>query len=191
MIPEWNHSGLIPAIHPEDSGTGRNRSPYHVDLWDVVHKFCFSLDRCRILLGFLNYRTELHKVGLTEGFQWLDGSFMENIELRDYRSPNDIDVVTYFALPSTYTQGDIYNANPNLFDHKFVKNAFKVDGYYIELCNTVSPAFVRNISYWYSIWSHTREEQWKGFIEVDLFSEKEDEIILFLKKKVEEGEIDD
>ena len=42
-----------------------------------------------LLQGFLNYRKKLHELGLVQGVQWLDGSFVENIEVLESRAPND------------------------------------------------------------------------------------------------------
>ncbi|MHC8285792.1 DUF6932 family protein [Pseudomonas sp. XS1P51] len=94
MIPEWNPEGLLPPIN-EQNPAGMDRSPYEVDLLAFVERFATSLDRCVILEGYLSHRSELHKIGMAEGFQWLNGSFTEHIELTDQRAPRDIDVVTF------------------------------------------------------------------------------------------------
>ncbi|WP_414651656.1 DUF6932 family protein [Hafnia paralvei] len=42
-------------------------------------------------------------MGLAEGFQWVDGSFTENIELIERRTPNDVDVVTFSLFKMVMT----------------------------------------------------------------------------------------
>ena len=47
---------------------------------------------------------------------------------------------------------------------------------------------VRQVSYWYSLWSHQRETfAWKGFIQLDLAPGADESIEDILKKK--EGEL--
>lgn len=79
MIPAWNMAGVIPPIRPGQPGESLDRSPYIASLTTVVDRFALSPERLKILNGLLNYRSALHALGLTNGFQWLDGSFMENI----------------------------------------------------------------------------------------------------------------
>jgi hypothetical protein len=61
---------------------------------DVVLRFGNSPERIAILDGLLSYRLALTTAGMVDGFQWLDGSFTEDVETLQRRSPNDIDVVT-------------------------------------------------------------------------------------------------
>lgn len=96
MIPNWNISGLIPPIRPGQPGHSPERSPYRIGLMDIVNKFSETPERRNILSGLLRYRQALHDLGMINGFQWLDGSFMENVETTQSRHPNDIDVVTFF-----------------------------------------------------------------------------------------------
>ena len=63
-------------IDPEGP-TSVARSPYPVPLKDLILRFATSPEKKAILIGFLKYRAILHQFGATEGFQWLDGSFMK------------------------------------------------------------------------------------------------------------------
>lgn len=186
MIPNWDTSGLIPPIKPDEPGHSKKRSPYHIDdLWEFVQRFSFSHDRCKILLGFFKYRHELHKLGITQGVHWLDGSFMEDIELIENRSPNDLDVFTCFYLPKNVTQNELLEPNIELFcNNDYLKETFLVDGYYMPLDGSLEMWHANYIAYWYSLWSHTREGKWKGFIEIDLFSKDDEDIIHFLEDKL-------
>ncbi|WP_426763559.1 DUF6932 family protein [Hafnia paralvei] len=42
-------------------------------------------------------------MGLAEGFQWVDGSFTENVELIERRTPNDVDVVIFSLFKMVMT----------------------------------------------------------------------------------------
>ncbi|QXQ21657.1 hypothetical protein I7845_17240 [Pseudomonas tolaasii] len=110
-------------------------------------------------------------MGMVDGFQWLDGSFTENIELIERRAPRDIDVVTF-----TFEGDDFYDdlvpddlrlLGGTKADKDYVKQQFKVDFYVQSLCDTPD-VLVEMTSYWYSMWAHRRSKQWKGFLRVDL-----------------------
>jgi len=135
---------------------------------EVVRNFGTSKDRRAILAGLLEYRQELYSLSVLSGFQWLDGSFMENIEVLDNRSPNDVDVVTFFSLPAGVTQADLFSQAHHLFHVKTSKARFRVDGYPMILSQAMEEYNVHMVAYWYSMWSHTRKSRWKGFVRVNL-----------------------
>lgn len=168
MIPEWNMQGVLPPIRPGSQGHEPDRSPYQVPLVSVVERFAKTAERIQIIEGFLKYRQELYDVGINSGFQWLDGSFMEQIEQLESRSPNDVDVVTFFHLPPGLDQRQLAQQHGNLFQTKETKSRFHVDGYPFILGEPTSSHNVKVVSYWYSMWSHRRSGLWKGFIQVDL-----------------------
>lgn len=172
-IPAWNAQGVIPPIDAQRPNA-IERSPYPVALTEFILRFSTSGVRCDILRGFLSYRTALHAVGLTQGFQWIDGSFLESIETIEGRQPKDVDVVTFYRLPPGRTQADVYAANPNLFpvdtaSQERLKNSFKVDAYMVDL-GSASESLVDRARYWYSMWSHRRDYTWKGYVQIDLAS---------------------
>jgi len=168
MIPPWNMEGLIPPIRPNSSGTSPERSPYRITATALVEQFGISSDRLDLLQGFLDYRQALYAAGLVQGFQWIDGSFMEDVENHEGRSPNDTDVVTYFYLPEGETQKSLDMAATELFDRECVKLKYKVDSYYVSLGYPLQEYRVRMITYWYSMWSHSRTNTWKGFAQINL-----------------------
>lgn len=168
MIPVWNMAGVLPPVRPGMPGHSPDRSPYVSALVDVIESFSTSADRIAILQGFLALRARLHAIGLVSGFQWIDGSFLEQIEVLASRSPADIDVVTYFDLPAGDTEADVVAKHPILFDHSHVKIAFHVDHYPAVLGKPMDASQIRQISYWYSMWSHRRDGLWKGFVQVSL-----------------------
>lgn len=122
-------------------------------------------ERVKIMEGFLKYRAALHGLGLVRGFQWLDGSMLENIEILEQRVPKDVDVVTFYHLPAGKTQTDIMTAGMPLLVN--TKDQYKVDAYMVEL-GSPAETLVERSRYWYSMWSHRRNGLWKGYIEVDL-----------------------
>ena len=150
----------MPPIRPGAGSTSADRAPYRVSLLEFVERFAVSPTRASILQGFLNYRAALHAAGIIVGFQWIGGSFVEEIETLEGRAPNDMDVVTFCAAPT-----DDYT---HLFTPDITKEAFRIDA---QLCRTDLPFTsdrVRWITYWYSLLAHRRSQLWKGFAEVDL-----------------------
>ena len=44
----------------------------------------------------------LSQFGFSDGMQFIDGSFVENVELRESKDPNDIDVFSFLVRPANY-----------------------------------------------------------------------------------------
>lgn len=166
-IPSWTAAGVLPPFNPA-SPTNSDRSPYEVGLTDLVLHFNTSAQRSAILGGLLDFRAALHAVGLVKGFQWLDGSFLEEIEKTENRSPNDLDIVTFYHLPQGQTQQSLLAASAQLFTPANNKSAYRVDAYFVQLDSGAPGALVRHSAYWYSLWSHRRDERWKGFLQIGL-----------------------
>ncbi len=175
-IPQWNVDGVIPPVNVNDP-TSNDRSPYSVPLNDFMLRFGTTQSRLDILGGLIEFRSALHNVGLVQGFQWIDGSFLENIEETEKRNPNDIDLVTFFHLPEGKTQESLFKTAPDLFNHRNVKEIFHADTYFVCL-NSASPDMLIDMAtYWYSLWSHRRNGLWKGFIRIDL-SNNDDQVAI-------------
>lgn len=165
-IPAWTPDGVLPPINTAQP-VSVDRSPYVVSLTDYVLRFSDTGERRAVLSGFLEYRAALHAAGLVDGFQWLDGSFLERVELLENRALNDLDVVTFYQLPAGKTQSEVLAAAPALFDHGRLKTQYRVDAYIVDL--GMKPERLTRLSaYWYSMWSHRRNQLWKGFVQVDL-----------------------
>jgi hypothetical protein len=165
-IPAWTADGVLPPINASQP-VSPERSPYVVSLTDYVLRFSETPERRTVLDGFLRYRAGLHAAGLVQGFQWLDGSFLEHVERLERRGPNDVDVVTFYRLPPGISQAQLAMKHVTLLDHGSVKAAYRVDGYLVHL-GMDAERLTRQSAYWYSVWSHRRNQLWKGFVQVDL-----------------------
>ena len=166
-IPDWDEEGVIPPMDRRDP-VSFNRSPYRVSLIDVITRFGSTPVRRELLSGLLNFRAEIHRAGLTRGFQWIDGSFVEDVESSRGRAPADIDAVTFFYIPDGHTRESLALAFPNIFATTATKADFRVDSYFVGLNQTDAERIVGRAAYWYGLWGHTRRGLWKGFVEVDL-----------------------
>ena len=60
---------------------------------------------------------------------------------------------------------------PGLFKRSDLKRDYSVDAYYVQLNQTTSEEIVSESTYWYSLWSHTRDGRWKGYLRIDLADE--------------------
>lgn len=117
-----------------------------------------------ILLGLLDFRAALHRLGVQEGFQWIDGSFLENIEQLEGRAPRDIDVVTFVPSMASIPE----NEQAAELDHATLKTRFHVDAYFVETDELSAELLVGISAYWYSVWSHRRTNLWKGYLQISL-----------------------
>jgi hypothetical protein len=162
-IPAWNSHGVLPPIDPADP-VGFSRSPYRVSLADLVLRFNFSPARREILTGLLDFRAELHRHGLVTGFQWLNGSFLEDVEQLETRSPGDVDVVTFVPTMAFLSDEEIVAD----LDHGRLKGIFRVDAYFVVADELEWDGMIQWATYWYSMWSHRRTQVWKGYLRIDL-----------------------
>lgn len=179
MIPTHTHSGVLPPFlpgaTPAESGS---MAPYRVRLLDAAKRFAINNERIEILRGLLAYRKELHLLGITSGFQWIDGSFVEDCEKNRGRPPKDIDVITFSVRPPQCIETDSWKrlllSRPDLFDPEVSKNTFKCDAYFVDL--NVNPIYlVSQVRYWFGLFSHQRDTfLWKGMLEIPLSSDDQD-----------------
>lgn len=170
MIPAFDLSNVLPPFVGADATIRTLMSPYQATMLEVVERFALSPARIEILDGLLQYRGALHAAGLTNGFQWLDGSFVENIEVIASRPPNDVDVVTFFQRPVPQGNWLAWSMdNKRLFDPKQTKANYRCDAYGVDL-NGRPETIVDQTRYWFGLFSHQRgiNRLWKGMVQVQL-----------------------
>lgn len=174
-IPHFADHGALPPFISGNPTAPESRSPYWTTMDELVDRFCTSHDRAKLLKGLNAYRKHLFLGGFTSGSQWVDGSFVENVEKTRGRSPSDIDVITLFNRPLKYQinvekwNGDyealIFGA---YFDTRKMKPAFHCDTYSIDL-DSGSRALIRNSTYWFGLFSDMRGGGGKkGILEIPL-----------------------
>lgn len=140
---------------------------------ELCESFGSTPQRKTILLGFLDFRAEYHALGIT-GFQWVAGSFVEDIEAIDRRPPNDIDVATFIATPDTTAAVEkVVLDNPHLFNKGEAKERFRVDQVHLPLRSPASK-LVTAVNYWYALYTHRRGRVWKGILRVELDGKADD-----------------
>lgn len=170
-LPAHTAAGILPPW--DGDPTGPARSPYRVTWGDLIARFATSQARKEILKGFIEYRRQLRAVGLSNGMQWLNGSF---VEVLSDREPNDLDVVSFLLVPDTFTE-EVANANLHLLDFRQTKPRFKCDAYVVSINN--GPAvLIQQAAYWSGLFGHQRNATWKGFVQFGFLTQDEDDAAL-------------
>lgn len=173
----WNEQGFIPPIGT--SPTSWDRSPYKISLLEFYKRFVkISPERKNLLNGLIAFRKKVHSLGITEGFQWIDGSFLEDIEKIEGRPPNDIDSVIFVERYNDDNIDEIYSF---FVDKSNIKTKFCIDSYEVWMSELPQRQLIDTSLYWYSMWSHTRNQQWKGFIQVDLNELEDQQLLAYLE----------
>jgi hypothetical protein len=135
-IPDFDHNQVIPP-HLGDPRIRAQLSPYQTNSEEVCQKFSTSEARRDILRGWLRFRGELAKLGVISGFQWLDGSFLEKIEVLETRDPKDLDIVTFYVTPTGKTPAEftaeVVARLPEFVDRDLAKKNFKLDHFPVTL----------------------------------------------------------
>lgn len=149
-------------------------SPYPCTTLDLCQRFGTTAERREILGKFLDFRKRLAKEGITKGYQWLDGSFLEDVEARDGRAPRDLDVVTVFWGYDLNFQIDLRNRFPEFARPSLCKATFRLDHYPLDA--GYDPRLtLEHTRYWILLFSHNRQAVWKGMLKIDLNTPVEDE----------------
>jgi len=170
MIPDFNASGVLPPFLGEDPGQMTQSSPYRASMSEIVAAFGTTPERRQILRGLLGLRGRLRAVGMTTGFQIIDGSFVESVEATRGRPPADVDLVTFVHVPAEDKRAFLAQ-NQALFDRDAVKAAHKCDSFVVDL-GADSRSVVGLTMYWYGLFAHQRETfMWKGLLRVELMSD--------------------
>jgi hypothetical protein len=191
-IPAWTLSGVLPP-YLGDPTSSINMAPYPTTLQYVVERFATTPRRTEILQGLLTYRRALSKQGISNGFQWLNGSILEDIEKIESRDPNDIDIVTFFRRPigarDPIAWTHFFAINRNLFSPIANKAAFKCDTQYIDLDSTAEDV-VSLTRFWFGLFSHRRNDVWKGMLTISLAISEDDDLAQTLIERMKTPAVD-
>lgn len=173
-IPEFTIGGLLPPVGPDV--VGPVRSPYLVSMQEVVRRLGNSPRRRHLLRNLLAYRALLRAGGFETGLQFLDGSFVENVESHSGREPGDIDVYSLLDIPPRYLQDPaLWQTQGYAFwrdevqNRRLNKQRFALDTYATLIQELSFFQLIENVIYWYSLFSHQKVTfAWKGFVAVSL-----------------------
>jgi len=181
-IPDFDHNGVLPPHIGDHAANRANMSPYLCNSMELCTKLGTTDERRQILLGFFELRDVLRQLGITSGFQWLDGSFAEDAEHTRGRAPNDIDVVTYYQPipPPAGLPPAVAALLPVLIDRDATKQRFHVDHILVQLASRPdriadATRLVDEVRYWFGLFSHRRSDDvWKGMLQLPLDTAADD-----------------
>ena len=166
-LPKHRPDGTLPPHVGERMFLRLPCSPYEISMRDMKRLFVTSERRERLFEGLVSMRRDLARIGVTDGFQWVAGSFVE----KGAREPKDIDVVTFFLMPESWndraSRERVMSDNENLFVRKRSLETYGADSYLVRLA--MRSAMFRELVLWYALYGHDRHTlAWKGFVELDL-----------------------
>jgi hypothetical protein len=176
-IPTFSIDGVLPPYvgTTGPGGAAAAMSPFTASATEVVGSLGGSDPRREILRGWLGHRAALRSIGLDRGFQWLDGSFVEN------KDPKDLDVLTFLYRPVGFTEPQfnaLLAANMGLFARAPVKATYKLDFFAVDL-NGSPETLVNFTRYFCGLFSHRRgDDLWKGMLQVRLENVADDGVAL-------------
>ncbi|RYY85559.1 MAG: hypothetical protein EOO15_16690 [Chitinophagaceae bacterium] len=171
-IPNFDHNYVLPP-HLGDPITRAHLSPYLCNVFEVCKHFSTSSQRVKILKHFIAFRQRITTLNVVNGFQWLDGSFIEDIETSEGRDPNDLDLVTFYGGLSPHDDLAIRSSFPEFSDPVLSKNNFFLDHYAVDYSYNPDVT-VEQTRYWLQLFTHNRRGVWKGIIKVSLNTPAED-----------------
>lgn len=165
-IPNFDHNHVLPP-HLGNPTDRSHLSPYPCSILELCHRFSTSNNRVQILKSFILFRQRMNTLGIIYGFQWLDGSFLENIEISEGRPPRDLDVVTFFGGLSISEQTNIRASFPEFAHPGLAKRNFFLDHYPVDY--SFNPdVTVEQTRYWLQLFTHNRVGVWKGILRLSL-----------------------
>lgn len=171
-IPAFDHNLVLPP-HLGDPTQPGQLSPYPCTTIELCQRFGTSRERRTILASYLSFRERLDEVGIHIGFQWLDGSFLEDIETTERRAPRDMDVVTVYWGLDRSLQVEQMKRFPEFANPSLAKANFSLDHYPLDA--GVNPELtIEQSRYWAMLFSHNRLGVWKGMLKIDLNTPDDD-----------------
>ncbi|MBK8159689.1 MAG: hypothetical protein IPK59_13285 [Rhodospirillaceae bacterium] len=145
--------------------------------------------RRSLIRNLVQYRTLLATDGYLHGIQFVDGSFVENVETNRGRPPGDIDVLSLLEAPAKYHPSNAdWDSNWQNTGEAFWKSEvvnrpvnkarFLLDTYAMIVTEMPLEGFLDNVIYWYSLFSHQRDTfAWKGFVRIALNTDEDAEVL--------------
>lgn len=177
-LPSFTIDGVLPPfVGPDGPGGGaEDLSPYVVTALEMVRTLGKTPERRTILDGWLRHRAAMRAIGFDRGFQWLDGSFVED------KQPQDLDVVSFLYRPPGVRDRDalaaMMHANLDLFLRPRVREVYSLDSFSIDLDGSPE-GLVGTSRYFLSLFSHRRGDNlWKGMLQVRLEDAADDDAAL-------------
>lgn len=180
-IPFFDHNRVLPPYQGSEPTSSDQVSPYDCSIIELCHRFATSNERIAILEGFISFREKMTSEDITSGYQWLDGSFLEDIEALEKRPPKDIDVVTFYAGKFEKAPGIIVDVNKNIISNfiefakpRLAKVKYRVDNQPVDI-STNPFTIIEATRFWIQLFTHRRNQVWKGILRIPINTPVEDQ----------------
>ena len=155
-----NHGrqGLCPRSRPRgayrDPANQNGGSPYPATTLELCTSFGTTPERRVILKGFLKMRAALRQLEIVNGFQWVDGHFLED-DRHKKKAPDHIQVVT-FCRPSPHLEDPQYaDLAGTIRNRKKTREQYRVD--HMPVLLTLPPEkMIDYTRFWCNLLSHQR-----------------------------------
>lgn len=184
-IPDFDHNNVLPPFINGRPGILTNHSPYICTIQEFCEKFATTEVRIELLTKFVEFRLKVHESEITSGFQWVDGSFLEDKEKALNKDPNDIDVATFFQVSSPNTEDKIKNEFPEFINRGLAKDNYMLDNLLIHITPLAPYDLIRNTNFISKLFSYSRRGVHKGMVEIHLNTPTNDKAALEYLKSVE------
>ncbi len=183
-IPKLNGNGVLPP-YDGDPTNQAGSSPYLATTLELCEVFANTPERRAILKGFLELRAALRQLQIVNGFQWVDGQFLED-DRQKRTAPDHIQVVTFFH-PSPHLENPEYaDLADTIKNRKKTRTQFHVDHMPV-LLSWPPELVIDHTRHWCSLLSHQRETGvWKGLLKIELNTISEDNAALQHLQSLEE-----
>lgn len=174
-LPPFDLRGLLPPFNGMDPATA-DRSPYFCSMLELCSAMGTTDHRKRLLRNLIAYRGLLASDGYVNGIQFIDGSFVEDVERIEARNPNDIDIFSAVMPPDKYASdfrewsiSGLPFWKSEIVNNSLNRTRFSLDCYGMVLDPRQPFLYIKPFLYWYSLFSHRRTNfEWKGFVAVAL-----------------------
>lgn len=180
MIPSYDHNGVIPPYLGNPAHGSNQVSPYPTTSLELCHRFAISPQRIIILKKFFAFREEMRKCGIS-GFQYLDGSFLEDIENSSRnRPPSDLDLLTFYLPVTSAQETNIMTNFIEFVDRVQCKTNYSLDHLMVNL-GSHPVNIVEFTRYYVQLFTHNRSNVWKGMLKLDVgIVGEDDDAVKFL-----------
>lgn len=169
-------NGLLPPHHSSQNG-GPARpdelSPFLATTLELCQRFGGTLERRAILRGYLQMRQRLTDLQVVEGFQWVDGHFLEEYEKRTRKPPESIRVVTFCRTPKAIADPNYSSLFQPLMSRRVTQATFHVSHQLISL-GWPAHSIIEATRMQAAMMSHSDEGVWKGYIRIPLNTPDDD-----------------
>ena len=175
-IPELTKSGVLPPHNGSRNGgpvTKADLSPFPATTLELCQKFGTTPERRVILRGYLQFRARLSDLQVVDGFQWVDGHFLEDYEKRTHKSPDHIRVVTFYRASPLIADPNYARLFEPLRTGRATRANFHVDHNLVPL-DWPAQCLIDATRFQSAMLSHSDNGIWKGYVRINLHTPQDD-----------------